>query len=117
MSLAICIRCGFHKRFAAQQCPRCGLKPSEGEPLARSIILSTDYPDQRVRSRQELQTLSAEIEAGHPYAFDEAEVAHVMSENAAALAVTGRQLRRDVVTWLAPPLGLLAVGFLLLRSC
>jgi hypothetical protein len=116
---AVCIRCGSAKRYAPERCAQCGFAPRSNADLAKSFILSAafDVGDTTIgRPAGELSRIAGSISSGQPYEFSEPEVAAVAKQVAAFRAITPRSLLVSLVKWLGPPILVIAIGYLLLRS-
>jgi hypothetical protein len=111
---AVCISCGHFKALALVKCPSCGFTPSSEDEQARSLILAPvfDAGEEVVGlAPQQLTAAAAAIQAGRPYEFDLAEVAHVARMHAQAREIGPRRLAGDLIRWLAGPV--LLVGIVL----
>jgi hypothetical protein len=116
---AVCIQCGNAKRRAPDRCAKCGLAPRSNTDLAKSFILSAafDVGERTIgRSTDELSRIADAVAGGKPYEFSEPEVAAVAGQVAAFRAITPRHLLVSLVKWLDPPLLVITIGYLLLRS-
>jgi len=115
--LAICVHCGNIKRSLTARCANCHFQPQADEEKARAFILSTAYEidgEYRGKTDEQLTTIAAAIENGHPYTFDEAEIQAVIAYAQRVLAVPAKQLIIDGARWLLPPFLILMVVYLLL---
>ncbi|WP_308366725.1 MULTISPECIES: hypothetical protein [unclassified Microbulbifer] len=117
MMIAVCIKCGTLKRGPAVRCPKCRFEPLSPEDKAKSLILSMAYEiegEYRGKSKNELIAISEAIQAGRPYAFDEAEVRLVVEYAEKVLSLFPKRIGIDGLKWLLPPLAVLAILYLLL---
>jgi hypothetical protein len=68
------------------------------------------------RSPDELARISMAIATETPCQFSEDEVAAVAAEVAAFKSITPRRLAVDLIKWLGPPILIMAIVYVLLRS-
>ena len=116
---AVCIRCGNAKRHAPERCAQCGFAPRSNADLAKSFILSAafDVGDRTIgRPADELSRIAGAISSGQQYEFSEPEVAAVAKQVAAFRAITPWNLLVSLAKWLGPPILIIAIAYLLLRS-
>src|SRR5690349_16749953 len=115
---AVCIRCGEFKRDSLKACGNCGFHPAAPKERAESLMLSEcfDLGEEVVGlARGELERTSATIKAGDAYHFDAAEVSRVTGLYLQAQSITGRRLLVDGVKWLAPPILLVILFYVVIR--
>lgn len=121
---AICISCGSSKSSYQTSCPDCSFKPKTDEELAKSRILSTPWsfglPDGDVletgRSAPELESIARRIQSGAGYDYPPAELKSMMQIVQQSQAMTGWMLLRDGIKWLAVPIGLLILFWIILTK-
>ena len=116
---AVCIRCGNLKRYAPERCGQCEFMPRSNTDLAKSFILSAEFDvggKTIGRHADELSRIAEAVAGGRPYAFPEPELADVEKQVAAFRAITGRKLLVSLLRWLGPPILIIAIVYLLLRS-
>lgn len=116
---SVCIRCGNGKRYAPERCGKCGFAPRSNTDFAKSFILSAafDVGDTTIgRPTDELSRIAGAISSGKPYEFSEPEVEAVEKYVAAFRAISPRKLLVSLLKWLGPPILIIAIVYLLLRS-
>lgn len=116
MVYSICIKCGASKKDSLHKCNQCSFQPEQDEYKAKSLILSLDYEINEIprgKSKQELEHISSDIQSGKAYAFDDKEIASIISFAHQVGAISGKKLLIDGIKWLFPPLLLLAVLYFL----
>ena len=114
---AVCLRCGNWKGNAPDRCLHCKFQPRSNIDLAKSFILSTQFDvgeHQFGRPEAELAAIANAISGGKPYEFSKSEVTTTKCEVIAFKAITPKVLFIAGVKWLAPPLFMLAILWVLI---
>jgi hypothetical protein len=117
MIQAVCIQCGTPRKRPTDRCNVCHFKPSSDEEKAKSLMLSNFYEidgEYRGKTQEELKAIGENIRDGKVYKFDPQEVAQVFAYAHEVMSIPTKRLVRDLVKWLAIPLGVLLAVLLLL---
>lgn len=84
MSKAICIQCGYVKKYPKIECKRCKFTPKTQKEIAKSIVLSTQYLSEESGEYQEFEDIFwaiNKIENGEQNIFDQGLVGRVVKQN------------------------------------
>ena len=119
---SICIACGSPKDSYQEACANCEFEPQSHEDLAKSRILSEPWdfglPDGGIvstgRTSDELASIAETIRSGGAYDYPADELEGMIWVIREAESMTGRDVLKDLIAWLAPPLGLAAVVWYLI---
>jgi hypothetical protein len=117
MSFAICVNCGNGKSRPVDTCGKCKFKPQSPEEKAKSLILSSAYEingEYRGRTIEELKVIGNNIQSTGRYEFDSSEVQAVIEYAHEVMAITPRRLFIDGFKWIAPPIAILVIVYLVL---
>jgi hypothetical protein len=100
MSLSICVRCGQRKPGAFAPCPACKYDPA-ADPDRRSQARSLWLSDRHLKP-EALETISTQLKAGEPVAWDERALDALIVElqtQQSALHVGKRAIGCSVFLW------------------
>ncbi len=117
MTFSICINCGATKKQPINKCVRCGFKPNSDEEKAKSLMISTAYEINGVykgKPMDELKAIATDLQAGRQYDFDVGEVNAVIAYAQQVMNIPARRLIFDGFKWIAPPVAILVLVYLLL---
>ncbi len=120
----ICISCGSSKDDYQEACSNCGFIPKSHEELAKSRMLSWPWdfglPDGGVvctgRSPEELASIARIIRSGTEYQYPPEELEGMIWVIREAESISGRDVLKDVILWLLPPIALAAVVWFLIAK-
>ena len=115
--LSICISCGESKGSAKSKCNKCGYKPNSDNEIAKSFILSEAFDVNEIiigKTRKELELISLQIKDGSDYKFSDSEITKVKKEIKSFLNTSKSVLLLELLRWLGPALGFIAVIFFII---
>jgi hypothetical protein len=114
---AICFKCGASKKSVKATCDKCNFTPIGLDDIAKSFILSKSFEVNGKtigKSESDLKNISAQIQAGREYNFDENELKYVKTQTKQFIDTTSSKLVIDAARWLLPPIIILGIVFWLL---